>query len=138
MQKNSEEYIQIYLVSFLKKLQAETGGFMLFHCPNGGSRDKREAGKFKLMGMLAGVPDLCILGGGIFHFIELKKNMGKLSPQQIDFISKAESHGFKTSVIYADNVEDGLYQLGQIMHEIFGIDQKGISKSSSSVLGAKF
>lgn len=135
MQKNSEEYIQIYLVSFLKKLQAEES-FLFWHTPNGGSRDKREAGKFKLMGMLAGVPDLCIMGRGIFHMIELKKNKSALSQSQEEFIDKAKSLGFSTNTIFADNVDDALYQLTQILHETFFFDQKGMSKISSSVLAS--
>lgn len=135
MIKNSEEYIQIYLVSFLKKLQA-TEDFLFWHTPNGGSRDKREAGKFKLMGMLAGVPDLCIMAKNTFHFIELKKNNGGLSKAQEEFIDKAMGLGFSTSTIFADSVEDALYQLCQILEEVFFFDQKGMSKSSSSVLSA--
>jgi len=135
MQKNSEEYIQIYLVSFLKKLQAEQV-FLFWHTPNGGSRDKREAGKFKLMGMLAGVPDIIILAKDKMHFVELKKNMGALSPVQKDFIGKAEALGFQTSTIFADNVEDALYQLCQILEEVFFIPHQAMSKSSSAVLAS--
>lgn len=32
----------------------------LFHVPNGGSRNKQEAVKFKQMGVKAGVSDLCL------------------------------------------------------------------------------
>lgn len=48
----------------------------LFHIPNGGSRDKREAGKLKGMGVKSGVPDLCLpIKRGIYSglWIELKK-----------------------------------------------------------------
>lgn len=137
MQKNSEEYIQIYLVSFLKKLQAlPPHDFLVWCTPNGGQRNKAEAGKLKLMGLLAGVPDLCVLGKDLLLFIELKKNNGKLSPEQKSFIDKAVKLGFRTETIYADNVEDGLYQLCQMLHENFGFDQKGMSKLSSSVLAS--
>ncbi len=47
----------------------------LHHSPNGGSRDKREAAKFKVMGTKNGFPDLILLvPRGIFHglLIELK------------------------------------------------------------------
>ena len=33
-----------------------------FHCPNGGGRSKAEAGILKALGVLAGVPDLLIIG----------------------------------------------------------------------------
>ena len=137
MIKNSEEYIQIYLVSFLKKLQAmPPHDFLVWSTPNGGSRNKAEAGKLKLMGLLAGVPDLCIMAKNHFLFIELKKNNGRLSPEQKSFIEKADSLGFKTETIFADNVEDALYQLCNILHDAFGFDQKGMSKISSSVLAS--
>ena len=33
---------------------------LLYHCPNGGSRNKAEAVKLKQMGVKAGIPDLCL------------------------------------------------------------------------------
>ena len=33
---------------------------LLYHVPNGGSRKKSEAGRFKAEGVKAGVPDLCL------------------------------------------------------------------------------
>ena len=47
----------------------------LFHVPNGGSRNKQEAVKFKQMGVKAGVSDLCLpYPKGIYCglFIEMK------------------------------------------------------------------
>lgn len=49
---------------------------LLYHVPNGGSRKKSEAGRFKAEGVKAGVPDLCLpVARGCYHglYIELKR-----------------------------------------------------------------
>lgn len=49
---------------------------LLYHVPNGGSRKKSEAGRFKAEGVKAGVPDLCLpVARGGYHglYIELKR-----------------------------------------------------------------
>lgn len=49
---------------------------LLYHVPNGGSRKKAEAGRFRAEGVKAGVPDLCLpVARGGFHglYIELKR-----------------------------------------------------------------
>jgi len=63
--------------------------------PNGGRRDLREAVKFKRMGTIPGVPDICIpIPSGSYHglYIELKRTHGgRLSQAQsewLDFLSK--------------------------------------------------
>jgi len=44
---------------------AQSGKFpelsLIFHIPNGGKRNAREAARFKRMGVKAGVPDLFLL-----------------------------------------------------------------------------
>lgn len=64
----------------------------LHHSPNGGSRDKREAGKFKAMGTKNGFPDLILLvkrGQFPAILIELKipelidKKNGGAQPEQM-------------------------------------------------------
>lgn len=66
----------------------------LHHSPNGGFRNKREAGKLKAMGVKRGFPDLTLLvPRGIYHglFIELKipelknKKDGGAQPEQIEW-----------------------------------------------------
>jgi hypothetical protein len=135
MKRNSEEFNQIYVVSFLKKLQLSGLDFEFWHTANGGSRNKAEAGTLKMMGVLAGVPDLCLIGlDRNLHFIEFKKPLGKLSPEQKSFIEKSERYGFACSVVYADNPAEAIAAVSQIMVEMFNADQKGMSSISAKVL----
>lgn len=77
-----EDAIQSSIVAFLRAaLPAER--FKIFSIPNGGARSKTEASRMKATGTLAGVWDICILGpGGGSFWLEVKKDDGKLSPEQ--------------------------------------------------------
>ena len=61
----------------------------LHHCPNGGSRNRNEAVKFKQMGVRAGVSDLCLpYPRGIYCglYIEMKYDKGRLQDSQKEFL----------------------------------------------------
>jgi hypothetical protein len=58
--KRPEQALQINLVSALRLLLPEP--WLVVHVPNGGGRSKAEAGIFKAMGVLAGFPDLLVIG----------------------------------------------------------------------------
>lgn len=66
--------------------------------PNGGSRKKAEAGRFRAEGVKAGVPDLCLpVARGGFHglYIELKRQKGsKTSDDQKAWLSNLEKQGY--------------------------------------------
>lgn len=47
---------------------------LLYHVPNGGTRNKMEAMKFKAMGVVAGIPDIVFHYKGKTYFFEFKKN----------------------------------------------------------------
>lgn len=52
---------------------------LLYHVPNGGSRNKAEAARLRAAGVKAGVPDLCLpVPRGGYHglYIELKRQRG--------------------------------------------------------------
>lgn len=53
-----EHDLQIQVVEFLTR--ALPADAVFFHVPNGGKRTKAEAGRFKAMGVKAGVPDLVV------------------------------------------------------------------------------
>lgn len=61
---------------------AKRPGVVGFHVPNGGTRSAIEGKRLKQSGVLAGVPDWCMLYGRL-HCIEFKKPGGVLSPAQI-------------------------------------------------------
>lgn len=74
--KRSEDTEQINVVSWAGWNMSRYPELKwLFHVPNGGSRNKQEAVKFKQMGVKAGVSDLCLpYPKGIYCglFIEMK------------------------------------------------------------------
>lgn len=76
---------------------------LLFHIPNGGSRDKREAFNLKLQGVKAGVPDLFLpVGRGDYHglFIELKVKGNRPSEEQKRWIADLNAQGYAAIVCY--------------------------------------
>ncbi len=105
----------------VKWFRYQHGDKILFHVPNGGHRNIAEAFKFKLMGVLAGVPDLFLAFpkngfGGLF--IELKTKSG-LTQKQGDMIVALKKAGYAVAVCktldgfissienYLDGVNDG-------------------------------
>lgn len=71
---------------------------LLYHVPNGGSRRKAEAGRFRAEGVKAGVPDLCLpVARGGYHglYIELKRQKGsKTSEDQKRWLSELAGQGY--------------------------------------------
>lgn len=76
---------------------------LLFHIPNGGKRDAREAARFKRMGVKAGVPDLFLpVPRGKYHglFIELKSPGGRLSDHQKEWLKLLSASGYAACVCF--------------------------------------
>ena len=75
---------------------------LMYHIPNGGSRSKSEAGRFRAEGVKAGVPDICLpvaRGGYYGLYIELKRvKGGRVSPAQQGWISALISQGYYACV----------------------------------------
>lgn len=71
---------------------------LLYHVPNGGSRDPIEAARLKAQGVKAGVPDLVLPGArGKYHglYIELKRQKGgRLSDDQKKWLDKLTEQGY--------------------------------------------
>lgn len=77
--------------------------FPVFHIPNGGSRNSREAAHLKRQGVKAGVPDLffpAALRG--FHglFIEMKAGKNKTTEKQDEWIALLTESGYCVRVCY--------------------------------------
>ena len=77
---------------------------LMFHIPNGGSRNKAEAARFKAQGVKPGVPDILLPAPrGRFHglFIELKRlRDGKISNDQKLFLTALGGQGYKCLVCF--------------------------------------
>ena len=94
---------------------------LLHHIPNGGSRGKAEAARFKAEGVKAGVPDLFLpVARGPYHglFIEMKRQKGgKVSDAQKAWIATLTVQGYLAAVCYgwkdaAELIEDYLDERG--------------------------
>ena len=73
----------------------------LFHVPNGGKRNAREAARLQAQGVIAGVADLVLpYPSREYHglFIELKAEGGKLSENQRAFLQAMVSRGYCAQV----------------------------------------
>lgn len=68
---------------------------IIFSVPNGGLRNKIEAIKLKSTGLLAGVSDLILIHLGQVIFIEVKTDIGKQSPVQLEFENRVKQQGFE-------------------------------------------
>lgn len=75
---------------------------MMYHIPNGGRRDPKEAAMLKAEGVKPGVPDICLpVARGKYHglYIELKrKHVGKTSAAQEQWIERLRAHGYAAFV----------------------------------------
>lgn len=96
----------------------------LFHIPNGGKRDKAEAGRFKAQGVKAGVSDLFLpLAAGGYNglFIEMKYGRNKPTEKQLEFMGDMENAGYCCRVAYgAENAIEVLrdYMDGRLKRTI--------------------
>ena len=111
MQKNSAQRAPVPTESVEQKLLFRWTRFyvskypelaLLYHIPNGGSRRKSEAGRFKAEGVKAGVPDLFLPAArGNFHglYIEMKRKAGgRVSADQKVLIDALSKQGYAVRV----------------------------------------
>lgn len=141
--KRSEERLQRELVAYLRVALPKP--WLVFHVPNGAGRSKAEAGILKAMGVLAGVPDLFVVGplpkGAVAFWseatqatsliaIELKappkmtktgkpsKAKPRVSDAQRDVIEALGACGVPTLIV--NNMDEALRALAQL-----GVPLKG-------------
>lgn len=77
---------------------------MLYHIPNGGSRNPIEAANLKRQGVRAGVPDLCLpVARGKYHglYIEMKYGDNKPTQNQKRWLRNLQRYGYATSICYS-------------------------------------
>lgn len=75
---------------------------LMYHIPNGGSRNKIEASRLKAQGVKRGVPDICLpVPRGGYHgmYIEMKRQQGgTVSTEQKDYIEALRNQGYRVEV----------------------------------------
>lgn len=76
---------------------------LLFHIPNGGTRDPVEAAHLKAQGVKRGIPDLCLpVARHGYHglFMEMKTPKGRVSSEQKWWDAKLTEQGYLWCVCY--------------------------------------
>jgi TPR repeat protein len=76
---------------------------LMYHIPNGGSRNPKEAANLKRQGVKAGVPDLCLpVARGKYHglYIELKYGKNKPTEHQKRWITELQKQGYAVFICY--------------------------------------
>jgi hypothetical protein len=86
-------------------------GLFVCHYPAGGWRSPVEAGIFKSLGAVAGVPDIIIFYAGRCFALELKAPHGRLTPIQIETQDRMRAAG--VTVATAIGLDAALAQLEQ-------------------------
>ena len=92
---------------------------LLYHIPNGGSRNEREAANLKRQGVKAGVPDLCLtVARGGYHglYIEMKYGKNKPSEHQKRWIDALRAQGYVAEVCY------GWHQASELITEYLELE----------------
>ena len=117
--KREEARHQARLVAALRRCWSKIADVskqpIVFHVPNGGSRDAREASNLKVQGVLPGVPDLCIvLPYNQMIWIEMKAKQGRVSLSQTDLHGHFGALGH--TVITAYSAEQALDSLTEVLH----------------------
>ena len=93
--RHIEEDIQSSCVQWFRLSYPQ---YVIFACPNGGSRNRLEAINMKRSGVLAGVSDLIIIAERAILFIEMKTKTGRQSENQKTFQSNIEHLGFEYKI----------------------------------------
>lgn len=87
---------------------------MIYHIPNGGSRNRLEAANLKRQGVKAGVPDLCLpVPKDGYHglYIEMKYGKNKPTDNQEEWMERLRQYGYRTVVCYgADEARETIKQ----------------------------
>lgn len=92
---HGEDTLQMACVRWFDYQHARDS-WALFHVPNGGRRNPKEAARFKAMGVRAGVPDLMLLlprHGYSYLAIELKYGKNTQTQAQKDYERRINANG---------------------------------------------
>ena len=111
-----EDALQIAAVQFIR---LALPGCVCFHVPNGGARTKAEAGIFKAMGVLAGVPDVWIIFADDVLAIEMKSIDAGLSQVQKDIHRALEAQGCSVGTAWS------LADVERLLRVVWGSQVRG-------------
>jgi hypothetical protein len=107
----SEDALQAAIVQYLR-----TNKLMFAADQNAGRRSMRDGARRKVLGMVAGEPDLRIyLPGGRCIFVEVKSAKGTLSPAQKDRHAELVSVGFDVHVIKEKTPNNAIRKLQLVL-----------------------
>lgn len=95
----SEDQIQAQVFREIWNEFPETR-YMLFHVPNGGTRNEREGMKLKSMGVLPGISDLLFIWKQSIFAIEVKTELGSLSTNQKKVHQIWRANGINTYICF--------------------------------------
>ena len=110
MKLGFEDRIQIAILDYLEAVAPHV---LFFAVPNEGRRSYTAAARHKLLGMVAGVPDLVLVHEGRALFFEVKAPDGRLRPAQKLFLERAHAAGAKAAVVRSiDDVRAALQAWG--------------------------
>jgi hypothetical protein len=116
MKLGPEDRIQIAILDYLEAVAPD---LICFAVPNEGKRSYTVAARHKLLGMVAGVPDLVLSYGGRAFFLEVKSPAGRLRPAQKEFLDRAQASGAKAAVVRSvDDVRAALAAWGVPTREV--------------------
>lgn len=93
--RHIEEDIQSSCVTWFRLTYPQ---YVIFACPNGGSRNRLEAINMKRSGVLAGVSDLIIIAKRAVLFVKMKTKTGRQRENQKTFQSNIERLGFEYKI----------------------------------------
>ena len=91
----------------------------MYHVPNGGYRNKAEAGRFRAQGVKSGVPDIVLpVARGGYHglYIEMKVGKNTTSDSQEWWIEHLRKQGYKVAVCYG--WEEAAAELTEYLSEV--------------------
>ena len=110
----SENVLQADIVQWFRNnycLKHHNPRCLIFSVPNGGTRNKIEAGTLKATGLLAGVSDLIVVLPNRILFLELKTETGQQSDSQVEFSCIISVLGFEYYVIRSiDEFKNIIYE----------------------------
>jgi hypothetical protein len=98
---------------FLSWFKESYPGELIFSIPNQGQRSLQNALRMKREGLTPGIPDLFVPGKLLW--IEIKKEKGKLRPQQKDICSQLNNLGYHIIIGYG--LEDLIIKVRDFMEE---------------------